>query len=178
MRKILFTMLLLITAHAASAQNSAIRVNTLTLATGTLNAGADIAIADKWSIDGSVLWNPIATDKLSLKTLAGTIGVRRWRFEPHVGLFWGVHSTIAQYDYYNTHKRYKGWTVGVGTSIGYSWMLSKRWNFSLEGGLGLFYMQDRNVSLPFPDTEDIVIRHYKRLVLLPSKLEVSFSYLF
>lgn len=124
------------------------------------------------------LLEPHSTERLQFNVLVGTVAVRRWRFEPHVGLFYGIHATAAKYKVGNTGRRYYGWTGGAGASVGYCWMLSRRWNFSLEGGLGVFYMRD---TLWHPDSsslEDILLRHCKRVILAPSKIEVAFSYLF
>lgn len=178
MKKILLTLLFAFVVSFASAQYSTVRVNALALATGTVNAGIDVAIAPKWSVDVSGYWNPIAAEKLSVKTLAVTAGVRRWRFEPHVGLFWGVHSTTARYDFSRNGKRNKGWLTGIGSSVGYSRMLDRRWNFTVECGAGIFYMNDRRAITDTSPTEDIIIHHYRRIILAPSKLEVGFSYLF
>lgn len=165
-------------AYGAKAQYSAVRVNALGLATGTLNIGVDVAVSETWSVDVSGYWNPISTGSLRAKVLGAVMGVRRWRFEPHVGLFWGVHSALAQYRVGNRHKRYNGWTVGLGSSIGYSWMLARRWNFSLEGGLGLYYVNDTRWNPSPSPGEDIAMRRYRRIVLAPAKLEASFSLLF
>lgn len=178
MKKIVIILLLVLTVNTASAQYSAIRVNALGLATGTINAGVDVAMSQKWSIDLSGYWNPIDTKNLRAKILGATVGVRRWRFEPHVGFFWGVHSSIARYRIGNGHTRYNGWMVGAGSSLGYSWMIARRWNFSLEGGLGIFYMDDTRWHPDPSPYDDIRLEHYRRVVLAPSKLEVSFSYLF
>lgn len=178
MKKALLTFIFALLTTIASAQFSTVRVNALGLATGTVNAGVDVAIAPKWSLDLSGYWNPIAAEKLSLKTLAVTAGVRRWRFEPHVGLFWGLHSTTANYDFLANGKRYKGWLTGIGSSIGYSRMFDRRWNLTVEGGLGVFYMKDRRVFIDDDPMSDIIIRHYRRFVLAPSKLEIGISYLF
>ncbi len=58
MKKIILALLLLICFSTAKAQYTAVRVNTLALATGTINAGVDIALSDKWSLDISSVWNP------------------------------------------------------------------------------------------------------------------------
>ena len=171
-------LMLTITVGTASAQYTAVRVNALGLVTGTINVGVDIAIADKWSIDISAYWNPIDTPHLRVKTLAAAAGIRRWRFEPHVGLFWGAHAALAQYRIGNVSNRYNGYLAGLGSSIGYSWMLTRRWNITLEGGMGIFYMDDIQWT-PHPSPyEDIYIKRHKRLVLAPSKIELSFSHLF
>ncbi|MFI3265249.1 MAG: DUF3575 domain-containing protein [Rikenellaceae bacterium] len=169
MKKIIFIMLLSLTTSVASAQYTAVKVNTIALATGTLNAGVDVAVSEKWSIGVAGSWNPILDHSTAI-----TAGVKRWRFEPNVGWFWGVHSVYSSFEF----NEKIGFAVGAGSSVGYSWILSRRWNFSLEGGLGLFFIHDRWL---LPDTsplEDIIIRHRKRVMLLPSKVEASFSYLF
>ena len=138
----------------------------------------EVAVAERWSVVASGYWNPIATDNLRMKVLAGTVGVRRWRCEPYAGLFWGLHSTVARYRVGNGRNRYNGWTAGAGSSVGYAWRLARRWSFSLEGGLGIYYMDDtRWTPRPSP-VEDVLLRHYRRVVLAPAKLEVSFSYVF
>lgn len=178
MRRLLFMLMLTITVSTASAQYAAVRVNALGLVTGTINIGVDIAIADKWSVDISAYWNPIDTPRLRAKTLAAAAGIRRWRFEPHIGLFWGAHTALAQYRVGNYSNRYNGYLAGLGSSIGYSWMLAKRWNITLEGGLGIFYIDDIQWK-PHPSPyEDIYLNRYKRIVLTPSKIELSFSHLF
>ena len=153
MKRIFALLLFVLAANAASAQQAAVRVNALALATGTLNAGIEVAVAERWSVVASGYWNPIATDNLRMKVLAGTVGVRRWRCEPYAGLFWGLHSTVARYRVGNGRNRYNGWTAGAGSSVGYAWRLARRWSFSLEGGLGIYYMDDtRWTPRPSPIT--------------------------
>ena len=162
-------MLFALTTTVASAQYTSVRVNTLALATATLDAGVDVAVSPKWSVGASAIWSPLLNHSTAL-----SLNAKRWRFEPNVGWFWGMHLASARYKVDNKI----GWAVGGGSSIGYSWILTKRWNFSLEGGLGVFYLHDRWLVPDTSPLEDIIIRHRKRVMLLPSKLEVSFSYLF
>lgn len=156
MRKLLILLLCVLAAHTASAQYTAVRVNALGWATGTLNAGVDVAVAQKWSVELSGYWNPIATEKLWANVLVATVGVRRWRFESYVGLFWGLHSTLAKYKVGNSRTRYNGWTTGIGSSVGYSWMMAKRWNLNLEGGVGIYYMDDLRVPRPVALRSDML----------------------
>lgn len=178
MKRLIFLAVLSLSVQYAQAQYSAVRVNTLGLASGTVNTGVDVAVAPKWSLDVSGYWNPIALNSFRVKTFAITAGVRNWRFEPHVGPFLGFHTTTAFYDCGGRNHHFKGWLTGIGVSYGYSWLLSNRWNFTLEAGLGCFYMRDRRQKYYTPPADDIYIYHYRRIVLTPSKLEVSFSYLF
>ena len=75
-------------------------------------------------------------------------------------------------------KRYKGHAYGLGVSYGYAWMLSKRWNIALEAGIGLYHTRDTRRDPTVSDWEDEYIYHYRRWTLAPSKLELSFSYIF
>lgn len=70
MRKLLILLLCVLAAHTASAQYTAVRVNTLGWAMGTLNAGVDVAVAQKWSVELSGYWNPISTERLRANVLA------------------------------------------------------------------------------------------------------------
>ena len=132
MKRIFALLLFVLAANAAPAQDAAVRVNALALATGTLNAGVDVTVSRKWSITASGYWNPIATDNLRMQVLAGTVGVRRWRCEPHAGLFWGLHTGMARYRVGNGCNRYNGWTAGAGSSVGYTWRVARRWSIALE----------------------------------------------
>ena len=57
-------------------------------------------------------------------------------------------------------------------------MLSKRWFVTLEAGLGIYRTRDTRRDPTVGDWDDEYIYHYRRWTLAPSRLEVSFSYLF
>ena len=63
-------------------------------------------------------------------------------------------------------------------SYGYAWILSKRWNLVVEAGAGLYRTRDTRRDPVTSDWGDRYIRHARRWTLAPSKLEVSFNYLF
>lgn len=179
MKKIILILAIVIgTAVTASAQYSAVRINALSIATGTLNAGVDVAFSPRWSAEGSVYWNPVKTSSFRSQAYGFSAGVRHWRFEPHVGAFIGIHNTTAFYDVGGRKEHHKGWLTGVGVSYGYSWILSTRWNLTAEFGAGCFYMKDRKQRYEIDDNEDIYIRRHRRIVIAPSRAEISLSYLF
>ena len=101
-----------------------------------------------------------------------------WFYESFVGHFIGQHLTYAGYDLGSRTKRYKGHAYGFGVSYGYAWMLSKRWNVALEAGIGLFHTEDIRRDPTVSDWEDEYIYRYRRWTLAPSKMELSFSYIF
>ena len=104
--------------------------------------------------------------------------MRYWFYQPYTGHFLSGNLSAALYDV-GTEKSYRrGWMAGAGFSYGYAWPLSPRWNFSLEAGIGLYYMQERRGRRSLPATEDERIYRTRRLAFGPSKCEVSFTYLF
>ncbi len=162
----------------ATAQIFAMRVNALGWATGTLNAGVEAAVFDRWSVEVSGYWNPINTPKRSLNFAAVQVGGRYWLYEAFVGHFIGGQFSYVDYDLGSRTRRYDGRAFGVGFSYGYTWMLSKRWNVAIEAGIGLFHTKDTRRDLTVSDWDDEYIYHSRRWILVPSRLEVSFSYLF
>ena len=95
-----------------------------------------------------------------------------------MGHFLGQHLTYVGYDLGSRTRRYKGHAYGLGVSYGYAWMLSKRWNIALEAGVGLFHTEDIRRDPTISDREDEYIYRYRRWTLAPSKMELSFSYIF
>ena len=133
----------------AAAQIFAVRANALAACSATLNVGAETQL-----------------------------GGRYWFYESFVGHFLGQHLTYVGYDLGSRTRRYKGHAYGLGVSYGYAWMLSKRWNVALEAGVGLYRTKDTRRDPTVSDWEDEYIYRYRRWTLAPTKLEVSFSYLF
>ncbi len=117
--------------HRAAAQIFAVRVNALAALTATLDLGAEVSIADKWTVEASDCWNPIRTAALSTRFHAVQLGSRYWLYESFVGHFVGAHLSYAGYDLGSRTRRYDGRAFGFGLSYGYSWMLSKRWNVAV-----------------------------------------------
>ena len=161
-----------------SAQIFAVRANALAALTATVDLGAEVSVADRWTVEASVCWNPIHTDRFSTNFYALQAGSRYWFYESFVGHFLGGQLTYVDYDLGSRRKRYDGRAYGIGFSYGYSWMLSKRWNIVLEAGIGLYRTKDTRRDPTVGDWEGEYIYHARRWTLAPSKLEVSFSYLF
>jgi len=183
-KKLLFLSLLLAGTLAvwspAHAQYSAIRVNGVALATGTLNLGLDVMVTPRWSVDASGYWNPVCFRAFRTLTSGFSTGAKYWRFEPHVGRFLGVQNTTLWYDFGGRERSWKGWMTGLGASYGYAWMLAKRWNLTAEFGLGLFYMNDtrKRYDRLYGPYDDRYIYSYRRIVAAPTRAEVAVSYLF
>lgn len=143
--KSLFLSLLLLFAAAppVAAQFYGIKSNVLLLACGTLNAGFEASLSDRYTLDVSAYWNPVRARSLQMQVLAIQPGVRRWLYEAYAGHFIGTHLTAARYNIGGRRHHTSGWLAGMGFSYGHSWLLSRRWNLTLEAGIGLFYADDR-----------------------------------
>lgn len=169
---------LLITHQRAAAQFFGVKVNALAALTGTVCVGAEAALTDNWTVELSGYWNPIRTNRFTTQLYAAQLGVRCWFFEDFVGHFLGVHTTYIDYRIGNRHRTYDGQAYGVGLSYGYAWIISKRWNIVVEAGVGLYRTRDTRRTPIVDDWGDRYIWHARRWTLAPSKLEVSFNYLF
>lgn len=164
--------------HGAAAQIFAVRADALAALTGTLHLGGEVSVADKWSVEASGYWNPVKTSSLSMNFHAVQIGGRYWLYESFVGYFVGGQLSYVDYDLGSRTKRYDGRAYGIGISYGYAWMLSKRWFVTVEAGVGLYRTTDTRRDPTIGDWDDEYIYHYRRWTLAPSRLELSFSYLF
>ncbi|MDE6271338.1 MAG: DUF3575 domain-containing protein [Muribaculaceae bacterium] len=142
-------------SFSSSAQNFAVKSNLLYDATLTVNLGAELKVAPKWSIDLS--------GSLNAWELGGGKRWKHWMAQPEArywfcdataGHFLGFHALGGQYnighldfakDFLGVHfselrhQRYQGWAVGGGVAYGYSWVLGKHWNFEAEVGVGYIY---------------------------------------
>lgn len=141
-----------------SAQRAAVKSNLLYDATATLNAGVELGLAPRWTLDLS--------GNLMVWDVAGDMRWRHWMVQPELRYwfcdrfsrhFLGLHALGGQFNvgnipnnisflgqpfYRMTDHRYEGWAVGAGIAYGYAWALGKHWNLELEAGFGyarMFY---------------------------------------
>ncbi|MCD7721495.1 MAG: DUF3575 domain-containing protein [Prevotellaceae bacterium] len=149
------TALLLSLGIAARAQEIALKTNLLYDATATVNAGVEIGLAPKWTLDLSGNYNGWTFDDgKHWKHWLAQPEARYWfcdRFGRH---FIAAHALGGQYNFGNfdggynflgtnlhklKNKYYQGWFVGFGVAYGYAWMLGQHWNLEAEIGIGYAY---------------------------------------
>lgn len=142
-------------AHAARAQEVAIKTNLLSDAFMNVNLGMEVGLAPKWTLD--------LTGEFNGWTLSHGRRWKHWSAQPEArywfcdrfgGHFVGVHLHGGQYNIggFNgiyhlfgtdarklADSRYQGWFVGGGISYGYAWVLGRHWNLEAEIGLGYSY---------------------------------------
>ncbi len=152
----LFVAFLLIAAggFCAVAQNVAVKTNLLYDATLTINAGAEVAVAPRWSVDISGNLNAWTINQHRWKHWMIQPEARYWFCEALRGHFVGAHALGGQYNMGNfdlginmlgtdfrklKDYRYEGWYAGLGVAYGYSWIINRHWNFEAEIGFGWVY---------------------------------------
>lgn len=148
-------LLAMVLGFSAKAQEWAAKTNLLYDATATINLGAEVTVAPKWSIDlsGNLnAWKMGDTERWKHWMLQPE--ARYWFCDPFAGHFVGAHLLGGQYNVggidtdfeilgvdFSTLKdhRYQGWFIGAGIAYGYSWILGRHWNLEAEIGVGYIY---------------------------------------
>lgn len=139
MKKILlFSILSLFLFPTAQAQKIAVKTNLLEWAAlGTINAGAEYAFTDHWSLEADVLWNPWTFSK---QRSAECWGIQAeghyWLCKKFYGHYFGAHAQYGSYDCGMWKYRYDGWLAGGGISYGYMLPFARRWRVDFNIGFG------------------------------------------
>lgn len=149
-------LLLITTANLSlQAQDVAVKTNLLYDATATINAGVEVAIAPRWTLDISGNfngWNQ--SHQRRWKHWLVQPEARYWFCDPFAGHFLGMHLHGGQYNVGGLDNsisflgtdfsglsdyRYQGWFLGAGVAYGYSVILGRHWNMEFEIGIGYAY---------------------------------------
>ena len=146
----------LLSVVGAQGQDFAVKTNLLYDATATVNAGIEIGLAPRWTLDLSGNYNGWSIRDHKWKHWMAQPEFRYWfcdRFSRH---FLGFHALGGQFNFGHirnninflgndlsklTDLRYQGWGVGAGVAYGYAFILGRHWNLELELGVGYIYLQ-------------------------------------
>lgn len=152
---LVFLALSLLPTDAAQAQQVAVKTNLLYDATATVNAGVEVGLARRWTLDASgnfMAWNMSHGRRWKHWLLQPE--ARYWFCHRFVGHFLGFHLHGGQFNVCNLDNdikflgtdfskisdyRYQGWFAGGGVGYGYSWILGRHWNLEAEAGFGYSY---------------------------------------
>lgn len=159
MKKLIFLAALgiaLLTGVGA-AQGQALKINLPFLLTGSPNVGAEFTIGQQFSVNGDILWMPYMYKKKAevFRALQTSIDFRYYvdpKYYYTNGMFDGFYvGPYAMYGRFNigfaTHddpnddRRYVGWGVSSGVSVGYKFYLSRRLRLDLNLGVGYAHLQ-------------------------------------
>ncbi len=148
--------LIVMSALTASAQIG-IKTNVAYDATATVNIGAEVAVAPRWSVDvsGNLNFWSFSDGKRWKHWLLQPEG-RYWFCDAMGGHFLAFHALGGQYNigkvdlnlnFLGTDfrklkdSRYQGWYAGAGVGYGYAWRLHRHWNVEAEIAIGWIYTQ-------------------------------------
>ncbi len=160
-RKMVLTAFVVLSwGHAARAQDVALKTNLLYDATLTVNAGVEVGLAPRWSLDLSGNYNAWTIRGHKWKHWLAQPELRWWFCDRFAGHFLGLHALGGQYNVGNIDAnlkflnmisntdfsvlkdhRYQGWAVGGGIAYGYAFILGEHWNLELEAGFGCVYTE-------------------------------------
>ena len=183
----------LLTSLGASAQNDvAIKTNVLYDLTATVNAGIEVGLAPRWTIDLSGnfnAWN--LSENQRWKHYLVQPEARYWFCDRFMGHFLGIHAHGGQYNVGGlknnisflgtdlsklTDNRYQGWFAGGGIAYGYAFVLGRHWNLELELGVGYAYSKYDSFECAGcgRKVETGLTHHY----VGPTKAAISLVYIF
>lgn len=136
-------------------QEVAVKTNLFYDALLNINAGIEVGLAPRWTMDVSGNFNDwnLSHDR-KWKHWMIQPEARYWFCDRFGGSFLGFHLQGGQYNIGGlkndwkflgtdfsklTDGRYQGWFVGGGIGYGYDWVLSRHWNLEAELGIGYNY---------------------------------------
>lgn len=176
----------------AKCQEVALKSNLLYDAFATLNAGVEVKLSDRWTLDVSANYNgwTLSYDRKWKHWLLQP-ETRYWFCDSFAGHFVGAHVLAGQYNVGNldnnisflgsdlsklSDKRYQGWFVGLGLVYGYAWILNKHWN--LEALLGFGWAYTRYDIYPCAHCGTKVAENKPHNYVGPTKAAINLVYTF
>ncbi len=179
-------------SNVASAQDIALKTNLLYDATATINLGAEVGLAPRWTLDVSGNFNGWSfKEGKQWKHIMVQPEARYWFCDRFAGHFVALHAMGGIYSLANiknniiflnndysglSDHRYEGWFAGAGIGYGYNWVLGWHWNLEAELGVGyIFSVYDRYrcVGCGKRESENNPAHYYG-----PTKAAVSLIYIF
>ena len=179
-------------ALTARAQQFGLKTNLLYDATATVNVGAEMRVAPRWSIDLSGNLNAWSINNHKWKHWLVQPEARYWFCDATAGHFVAAHLLGGQYNIGNIDMgdfkflgtnlaglkdhRYQGWFAGAGIAYGYSWILGRHWN--LEAELGIGWIHTRFDKYPCTKCGTKLYSDRVHNYVGPTKLALNLVYIF
>lgn len=180
------------TVSGVMAQDFALKTNLLSDGVLNANAGAEIGLSPKWTLDVSGEFNGwTLSHGRRWKHWAVQPEARYWLCDRFSGHFLGIHAHGGQYNIggidgklnlFGTDarklkdNRYQGWFMGAGVAYGYTWILGRHWNLEAEIGFGYSYTRYDRFDCTRCDKTAETDRSHNYLG--PTKAAVNLVYLF
>ncbi|MCH5335759.1 MAG: DUF3575 domain-containing protein [Alistipes sp.] len=176
---------------SAHSQKVAVKTNLLYDGLANVNAGLEIGLSPRWTLDLSGNYNGWQVNKHKWKHWMAQPEARYWFCDRFIGHFLGFHAIGGQYNFGNiktdtsflgsdfsqlTDYRYEGWGVGAGIAYGYAFVFGKHWNLELELGVG--YVYTRFDKFECQDCGKLIDKDVPHHYYGPTKAAINLVYLF
>ncbi len=173
--------MLLLWAAKMGAQEWAVKSNVLSDLTATLNVAGELRLAEQYSVQLGVSYNPFCySDNHKTKLFMVKPEARWWLSEVFYGAYVGTQLHYARFNFAGMtpvttlrEHRYQGNSFGISVSGGYHWMLSTFWN--IEASLAVGYMH-QSYSKFGPAWNDPFIRKGHSNYIGPTQANLSLVY--
>lgn len=159
-----------------SAQRLALKTNAIDWMTLSPNLTLEARLSRRVSIQLGIADNPFnfTVADVKLKNFRVEPEVRYWFNRPMARHFVALSATAASLNLQFGDRRFVGDAVGAGISYGYALELSNQWNVEFELGAGLAHCSAYDYRGATRPAE----KNYKKIVPVPIRAGVSFSYIF
>ncbi len=190
------TILFIFVVTIVSAQNIAVKTNLLYDASVTINAGVEIGLSRRTTLDISGnynAWNTNTELNEKMRHLLIQPEFRYYFCERMKGHFIGAHAHLLQYNINGNHwlpnifnsasnlrnmneakSRYQGEGYGAGVVYGYDWVIVPRFNIEFSVGAGYVYLDYERYG---PSKCDPLIEQNSKNYWGLTKLGISFVYI-
>ena len=189
---LLLLLLAMLSVEDVAAQKVAVKTNVVYDATANINAGLELGLAKRWTLDvsGNLNVRDMSNGRKWKHWLAQP-ELRYWLCDRFAGHFFALHLHGGQYNVGGLKNdikflgtdfsklgdyRFQGWFAGAGLAYGYTWILGKHWNLEAELGFGYSYTKyDRFECVGCgKKVEEDKDHHY----VGPTKAAINLVYLF
>lgn len=131
-------LLLFTVSKEGAAQRKGISINLPLLLVGSYNIELSYLLTQQLSLHLPLAWSPhTLKENLRVKHLTLMGGVRWWKWHGYTSFFTGHYLGYSHYNLSPKEYRYQGDLIKISTTIGWSKMLSPRWNLEVEGGVAV-----------------------------------------
>ncbi|MDL2319580.1 DUF3575 domain-containing protein [Alistipes sp. OttesenSCG-928-B03] len=179
----------------ASAQNVAVKTNTLYWATTTPNLQLEFGLGRQTTLEVGGTYNPFVLNSWTKNDVKFEKKLKHWMVQPEFRWwtcerfnrgFWGIHALGGVFNASGIkmpfgiwerleNNRFEGWMVGGGVSYGYSWYLAPHWNLEATIGAGYIYLDMKRFECGECGQElGKETKHY----FGPTKFGLTFTYFF
>lgn len=156
------------------AQRVALKTNLADWITASPNLSVEFAVSNRFSLDLSGTVAPFyLKDDLYFKHARLQPELRYWFQNLLTKHYIGITAFYSTYDAGYKDKAYFGDSYAAGLTYGYNWILSRRWNFEVNAGVGAIHYRLARYT---PGTEHPEPNESKWMIA-PVKLGISFVYI-